>query len=319
MDRSATASSHSRDGSGTSKKSYSIQTLLGTFRLPFLLLTPACVSVGLGCALIEQNSIDVLAVILVFLGALLAHISVNVFNEYDDFTSGLDFTTSRTPFSGGSGALPAHPQSVRLAHITAWVTLLGTALIGLFFVYQQGYALIPLGLVGLFLLVSYTRWWVYHPGLCLLAPGLGFGLVMVQGTAVALTGSYSVTALVASLCPTFLVSGLLLLNQFPDVEADRAVGRNHYPIAKGRKAAARLYAGLLLLAYLSVLTGIVTDILPTLSALTLLTAPLALFAAVKVIRTPDHIPALGPAMAVNVVISLVTPLLLATGLWLSIP
>ncbi len=319
MDRSATASSHCREESASSKTTNTVKTLLGTFRLPFLLLTPACVSVGLACVLMVQKNIDVFAVILVYSGALLAHISVNVFNEYDDFTSGLDFTTSRTPFSGGSGALPAHPQTARLVHATAWITLLGSALVGLYFVYLHGFALVPLGLAGLFLLVSYTRWWVYHPVLCLLAPGLGFGLLMVQGTYVALTGSYSVTTFIASLCPTLLVSGLLLLNQFPDVEADHAVGRNHYPIAKGRKASARLYAGLLLLAYLSVVTGIVTDMLPILSALALLTAPLALFAIVKVMRTPDLIPALAPAMAVNVVISLMTPLLLAAGLWLSIP
>jgi len=32
-----------------------------------------------------------------------------------------------------------------------------------------------------------------------------------------------------------LVNNLLLLNQFPDVDADKTVGRRHYPIAVGRK------------------------------------------------------------------------------------
>jgi len=35
--------------------------------------------------------------------------------------------------------------------------------------------------------------------------------------------------------PGLLVSDLLLLNQFPDVEADRTVGRKHLPILLGRK------------------------------------------------------------------------------------
>jgi len=43
---------------------------------------------------------------LALLGAFLAHVSVNTLNEYYDFKSGLDLETIRTPFSGGSGALP---------------------------------------------------------------------------------------------------------------------------------------------------------------------------------------------------------------------
>ena len=49
-----------------------------------------------------------LPLILALAGGLLAHISVNALNEYLDFTSGLDLTTLRTPFSGGSGTLPAN-------------------------------------------------------------------------------------------------------------------------------------------------------------------------------------------------------------------
>jgi hypothetical protein len=49
-------------------------------------------------------------VLLIFIGALFAHISVNTLNEYFDFKSGLDLTANKTPFSGGSGALPNTPD-----------------------------------------------------------------------------------------------------------------------------------------------------------------------------------------------------------------
>ncbi|GAI31321.1 unnamed protein product, partial [marine sediment metagenome] len=42
-----------------------------------------------------------------FIGLLLAHISVNVLNDYFDYRSGIDLEAKRTPFSGGSGILPA--------------------------------------------------------------------------------------------------------------------------------------------------------------------------------------------------------------------
>ena len=53
---------------------------------------------------------------------------------------------------------------------------------------------------------------------------IDYGGVTWVGTDFALTGSYTWTAFLASLIPFFLVSNLLLLNQFPDVEADRSIG-----------------------------------------------------------------------------------------------
>ena len=35
----------------------------------------------------------------------------------------------------------------------------------------------------------------------------------------------------------FLVNNLLLLNQFPDVQADQSIGRRHFPLVAGRRAA----------------------------------------------------------------------------------
>jgi 1,4-dihydroxy-2-naphthoate octaprenyltransferase len=45
--------------------------------------------------------------LLAFIGLLLVHISVNTLNDYFDYRSGIDLATRRTPFSGGSGILPA--------------------------------------------------------------------------------------------------------------------------------------------------------------------------------------------------------------------
>ena len=104
---------------------------------------------------------------------------------------------------------------------------------------RQGAALLPIGLAGAVLVVAYTPWITHHPLLCLLAPGLGFGPLMVAGTDVALTGVHHPATYVASLVPLLQVSGLLFLNQFPDVDADRAVGRRHIPMLWGRPRAAR--------------------------------------------------------------------------------
>lgn len=294
----------------------SIQAVLGPMRAPFLILTPACVALGLGCVYHSTGALDFLQSALVLIGAVSAHISVNAFNEYFDFKSGLDFRTRRTPFSGGSGTLPADPRLAGQTLLTAVATFCITAGIGSYFLFAGGLALLPLGALGLFLLVFYTPWMARHAFLCLIAPGLGFGFCMVMGTHVALTGRYSGSAFVASLIPFFLVSNLLLLNQFPDAEADRSIGRRHYPVLIGRRASSVLYAAYLVLAYLSLLWGVYLGLLPKWCLLGLLTAILAVPVCMRAYRHSDQIEKLLPAMVLNVIINIATPALVSIGFFL---
>lgn len=286
--------------------------LLGALRLPFLLLTLVCVALGVAVA---GPGADPGMAGWVLAGALAAHASVNLFNEWHDFRSGLDAMTVRTPFSGGSGALPARPAAAPWVLAAAVTTLLLTAGIGLWLL-QRRPALLPLGLAGLGLVVAYTPWITRWPWLCLLAPGLGFGPLMTGGTVVALTGRLPPAALLASLIPLALASGLLLLNQFPDVDADRRVGRRHLPMQRGRPAAARLLGGLFAVAYAAPLAGVATGLLPMGVLLCLLTLPLAVAVSDGARRHADDLPALPPTMGRNVALTLATPLLAALGLWL---
>jgi len=294
-----------------------LKFLLGPMRIPFLVLAPACVAVGVGTAFWQNGHVEWVQVLLVLVGAVASHIGVNVFNEYFDFTSGLDARTHRTPFSGGSGMLQAHPEMGRSTLALALSAMAVAAGIGLYFVAIRGWQLLPLGVVGLGLLVTYTVWLARNPLLCLIAPGLGFGVLTVMGTHFALTGTYSWAAFVASLVPTFLVSDLLLLNQFPDVEADRSIGRRHFPITIGRRSSALLYGALLLSAYVSIVAGAILGLLPPFSLIALITIFLAWKAYRGAYANAENVPALIPAMALNVIVILAAPLLLALGLFIA--
>jgi len=296
-----------------------LPALVATLRLPFLALTPACVALGLALAWADAGALAWPRAALVLLGALAAHASVNVLNEWHDARSGLDALTQRTPFSGGSGALPATPGALGAALVLGCALLAVAAACGLILLWAlpmaARLALLPLGLAGLALIVAYTPWITRHPLACLLAPGLGFGPLMVLGTQLALTGRFSHAGLLVSVLPWCGVSGLLLLNQFPDVDADRAVGRRHLPMLWGRPRAARLLAALLALAPAVLLAGVLARWLPPGAALGLLTAPQAWQVARGAIAHADDLPALLPTMGRNVVLTLLTPLLVATGLW----
>jgi 1,4-dihydroxy-2-naphthoate octaprenyltransferase len=294
-----------------------LKYVLGPMRLPFLVITPACVLTGLGTAVWSSTEkVSGLYFFLALIGGICAHISVNSFNEYFDFKSGLDARTIRTPFSGGSGTLQEKPEFARQALITALTALAIVGLIGLYFLYVRGLALLPLGVLGLFVIAAYTPWFAHNPFLSLISPGVGFGILMVMGTDFVLTGRYSWTAFIASLVPFFLVSDLLLLNQFPDIEADRSVGRRNFPILLGARKSSLIYGAFLLMTYLSIIIGIILRYLPWACILGLLTVVIAVPAFIGAYRHGEDIKKLMPYLVLNVIINVVTPILVAVGLFL---
>jgi 1,4-dihydroxy-2-naphthoate octaprenyltransferase len=211
-----------------------IRPIMGPMRVLFLILMPACVILGVATAVHSGAHINLLYVLLVTIGALGTHISINAVNECDDFRSGLDTHPQRILFSGGSDTLPANPAIAGTALTTALVCAGIVALIGLYFTWPWGLALLPVEALGMLVIIAHTPYLTCIPFLCLIAPWLGFEPLMVMGTHFALTRQYSRTALIASMIHFFLVSNFLLLYQFPDVEADKTVGRQHFPILIGR-------------------------------------------------------------------------------------
>ena len=290
----------------------SMQFLAPT-RPPFLLLAPACVAPGLAAAAVS-GPLSPLLVALVVLAALAAHISVNAFNEVADFENGLDLTTQRTPFSGGSGAIPANPALLGTARAIAWLALAACLGIGAVFVRLRGWPMLALGGLGLAVLVTYSSQLVRRPLLCLVAPGLGFGAVMVIGSSHAINGSWSAQAGWAALLVFFLVNNLLLLNQLPDMQADRGVGRSNLPLRWGLRATAVTYASMLLAALTALLVAVFSGVLPRSCLIAVLPMLPALPIAVVIWGWNGSVPVLMPWLAVNVVASLVTPILLAAGL-----
>jgi len=278
-------------------------------------LAPLCVLLGLSIAAHQSTPLNPLDVVLVLVGGLLAHAVVNLLNEYDDFRSGLDTITRRTPFSGGSGALPETPSAALSVLIAAWTMLAAVVAIGAYFLWLRGWPMLILGLSGVVLTVAYTRWITRSPLLCLLAPGLGFGPSMVLGTLVALGGHIDGAALVGSAVALLLVSELLLINQFPDVEADRRIGRRHLPIVLGLPRASRWVAALLLGAYPLIALGQMSQLLPVGVWLAWLTLPAALWVVLRLPRVLANHEALMRVMGVNVATLLSTLALLSVGLW----
>jgi len=247
------------------------------------------------------------------LGILLAHISVDVLNEYYDYKIGVDLETKRTPFSGGSGALPSGLISPRQALWLGIASFLLATPIGVYFIItlDRGWLLVPLLLVAALCIFLYTpfilktRWPEW-------APGLGMGALPVVGAYFVQAGEYTWPLVIASVPSFLLVHNLLLLNEFPDAEADKKAGRKTTPITMGKAKASIVYSVLTVIVYLWIIGGVVAGQMPVLSLIALLTIPFAI-KAIQGSRKHQDMSKLVPAMANNVMVVLLTQLLLGIG------
>lgn len=291
-----------------------LKTVTLSMRVPFLMLTFACVFLGASIVIANQIPISFPLLVMALIGALFAHISVNTLNEYFDFKSGLDLITNKTPFSGGSGALPQNPEMLSTVFNIGIASLIATLMIGSFFIWKYGTAIMPIGVAGLVLIVTYTGWVNKHPFLCLIAPGFGFGFLMVVGTSYVLAGNFVPQSWLIAAVPFFLVNNLLLLNQYPDIKADASVGRNHFPIAYGVDRSSLIY-GLFTLATISIIiTCIMIDLLPMLSLIALLPIPLALFSTYGAVKHGALIGKHPQYLGTNVAVTLLTIFLLGLSI-----
>ena len=279
-------------------------------RAPFLPLSVVLAFLGASIAWYD-GAFHLGYALLAGFGILLAHISVDVLNEYADYKSGVDLETIKTPFSGGSGALPSGLISPKQALWLGLGSFIIIIPIGVYFVLVKGWLLLPLLVVAALCIFLYTpfilktRWPEW-------APGLGMGALPVIGAYFVQTGAYTLPAIIASVPSFILVHNLLLLNEFPDIEADRKAGRKTSPITMGKSKASIFYSVMTGVVYLWIIGGVVGGQMPKFSLIALLTIPFAIKAIRGALKSED-MSKLMPAMASNVLVVLLTQLLLGIG------
>jgi 1,4-dihydroxy-2-naphthoate octaprenyltransferase len=284
---------------------------LGVARAPFLFLPVTLVASGAAAAAYE-GAFGWGPTLLALVGLLLLHAAVNALNEASDLTTGIDLRTTRTPFSGGSGTLPAGRLSVRATRTFAYTCAVIGGLIGGWFALRLDLLFVLLMAAGAASVLFYSDFFA-RTGVGEIFAGLGLGALPVWGAAWVQGPPPGPAALWAGVPSFFMTFNLLLLNEFPDEEADRAGGRRNIVLMLGRRGAALVYATAALLTPVSIVVAVVVRVLPvhalvaTLPSL-FLVRPLRW--ALGDTREPVPIPALGA----NVVWNLATNAVLALAL-----
>jgi len=292
-------------------------SVLPSTRPPFLILAPLCVLLGSAIAKYHGAEFHGWHFLLACIGSVLSAVAVNTLNEYQDFHSGLDLLTERTPFSGGSGLLKQNHVLEKSVLNLFKLSLGSLLLIGIYFVYCYGLPMLIIGLLGLAVIITYTKTLNRHPWLCLISPGLGFALLMVFGSYVTQGLALNWQVLLIALIPFFTINNLLLVNQIPDIQADKQVGRNHFAIHYSVSAAIGCFTLSALFALLLFFISLNLQVLPQQAIWVVPILFLNFFAIPKLVQLKKDIAQHTPSMAMNVIAANLLPLLLAVVIFLS--
>lgn len=290
-------------------------TFFLTTRLPFL--TATIVPVALGGAVAAHHGRFAWGwFLLALLGGVLIHLGLNMANDLFDDASGADeANVTPTPFSGGSRVIQYGLVS-RRAVITATVACYAAGVgLGFALAAARGAGLLVIGAVGVFISLAYSAppLKLVHRGVGEVVTALGFGPVTTLGTYYVCAQRFSAEALYASLPVAVLIALILYVNEVPDRAGDAAVGKRTLPVRWDKHRVVTGYAIGAALAYVLIVAGVVSGVMPAWTVLALVTVPMARSVYRGLKRHYDRPYDLMPAMQTNIGLHLVAGVLLVLG------
>ena len=269
-------------------------TWLVITRAPFLtaMIAPVLIGAGWVAARHLVTPFPTLLFWLTLFGGIFMHVAANTFNDYFDWKSGTDQANNDyfLPYTGGSRSIELgliKPQQLFWVAMTA---LLLSGACGVYLTLVSGSGIILLGVVGAFSAYFYTApplRLAARKGLGELLIGLNFGPLVTAGTVYALTGSVSLVDFLVGVPIGLLTIAILWINEFPDVESDRATGKLNLVVVLGRKRASWGYVVLMVAAYGLVLYWALSNAFPIGSLLFLFGLPMAIFASLVALKEYD--------------------------------
>jgi len=294
-----------------------VQLWIKASRAPFLTGVIVPVLFGAALAYYDKGRFDGLLFAATMLGMIFAHAAANLANDYFDHkTTDDDINPHFTPFSGGSRMIQDNvlsPRAVLTGAIVCWIIALAA---GIYLVLNTpGYwvlLLAALGFIGGFFYTA-SRFAFSYNRVGELAILICFGILPVMGTYFVQTGEFSWLSFWTSFPIGFLITAILYVNQYPDYEADKSVGKNHLVVTFGKSGGRAGFYFLIFGNYAAVILAVLFAGLTPYALAALLTLPIA-FKTVRIFaREYEKIKEFIPAQAGTIQVHLLTGLLMSAG------
>ena len=289
---------------------------LKSLRLPFLTgsLLPVTVATALAYWLHQAFNLGFFG--LTMLGVAALHLGANLINDYYDAFGSDPLNRNFTPFSGGSRVIQDRELEAETVKTLAYFFLALGMVCGLALIYCGRPWVAVFGCLGLLAGFCYSA-----SPLPLMSLGLGevliflaFGPLLTLGSYYVQTGRLAPVGAAVGLPLAFLITAIIWINEFPDLEADLAAAKRHLVARLGLRLSRWLYAALMLAPFVSLFVLLEHFLLPDLIIATLVALPLALRAIGLVWRRDPTEPDFVTAQALTIQTHFVTGLTLTLAL-----
>jgi 1,4-dihydroxy-2-naphthoate octaprenyltransferase len=212
-------------------------------------LLASVVPVIVGSALAISESKFVLLYSLIALAcSLLIQVGTNFVNDLYDFLKGADNEKRKGP----ERVLASGWISVKEIKIGSVLVFLISFLLGLYLVYVGGKVVLIIGVLSIIAGIAYTAgpFPLAYNGLGDLFVFLFFGLVGTMGTYYVQAHKFSQLSFIASLPVGALITNILVVNNYRDIEEDRAAKKNTLAVIFGKVFTRFEYVILLIISFL---------------------------------------------------------------------
>ena len=230
---------HKAQGEGNRIKTHNrMKKWIEAMRLRTLPVSLAGVICGTACALL-QGSFNAVVTLLCVLFAALAQIASNFANEYYDYKNWID-KKGREGFRRGVTEGEITPLAMKRATYT---TLAIAAATGCSMLLFGPWWLIFVGITIALFALGYSAgpYPLSHHGLGDVAVVIFFGVVPVTFTCYLQSGSFDYHTLLTSFAVGLLAANVLIVNNYRDMEDDKAVNKRTTVVIFGRKVMAWCY------------------------------------------------------------------------------
>jgi 1,4-dihydroxy-2-naphthoate octaprenyltransferase len=261
-----------------------------------------------------DNKFDGLRFACALLGSIFIQIGTNLANDYSDARRGADTEDRLGPVRVTAGGLMPPRQVL----IGTWVAFGIAVAAGAYLIAVAGWQLLLVGAASIAAGVLYTggpKPYGYE-GLGELFVFLFFGVVAVVGSYYVQVEHLRWEAFALAVPVGLLAAAILVVNNVRDIETDRRAGKRTLAVRLGRERTRRLYAAMLLLAFLAPVVIWAAGGLSYCILLPILAVPLAI-PLLRAVGTRTDGASLNEALAGTGKLLAVYSLLLSAGVLLS--
>ncbi len=238
-----------------------------------LLASVAPVLIGTASAW-SDGVFAVLPFVVVLVAALAIQIGVNFANDLADAQKGADTEARIGPQRAVASGVISMSDMKRGIAVAFGIAGVG----GIYLIWYAGWPILVIGVVSIIAALGYTNGPIPYGyyGLGELFVFVFFGIVATVGTRFVFSNPVPPEAWAGGVVMGFLAAAILEANNIRDIDTDREAGKRTLAVMVGRTWARRLFAATLILAFVTIIFSVSLGVLPPMTMIALVVAPLSI-------------------------------------------